>query len=313
MRGSRLGLGLGAGAYVLWGLFPLYWPLLEPASPLEILAWRVLLTVVVVTVALLAARRLRGLHRLDRITVRRLCLAGAVIAVNWGLYIWGVNNAHVVEISLGYFINPILTVALGVVLLRERLRRVQWAAVALGAASVLVLSADYGHPPWLALALAISFAVYGLIKKHVRASPAEGLLVEGGALALPAVAALAVLAARGTWTLTGPAATPEHLLLVAAAGPATAIPLLLFAGAATRLPLSTMGLLQYLAPVMQFAIGVLVRGEPLPPARLAGFAVVWLALAILTVDALRHHRALPSVVAEAEIADVGGAGAAEPA
>jgi chloramphenicol-sensitive protein RarD len=274
----------------MWGLFPLYWPLLEPAGPLEILAWRVVLSLVVVALLLAIRRELRSMRRLDRGTLLRLCLAGIIIAVNWGAYIWGVNNGHVVETSLGYFINPLISVALGVVLLRERLRTMQWAAVALGALAVVILSVDYGRPPWLALLLAVSFGTYGLIKKHTRATAPEGLLVEAAVLTLPALVVLGVLAGTGGATWVGSSATPGHLLLLAAAGPATAIPLLFFAAAATRLPLSTLGLLQYLAPLMQFAIGVLVRREPLPPALLGGFALVWLALAVLTVDALRHRR-----------------------
>ncbi|GAC1582786.1 MAG: EamA family transporter RarD [Candidatus Dormibacteria bacterium] len=298
------GLMYGVLAYGIWGLLPLFWPLLEPAGALEILAWRIVLSLLVVAALLAARHELRQVRRLDRDTLLRLGIAGMVIAVNWGAYIWGVNNQHVLETSLGYFINPLLTVALGVVLLRERLRTVQWAAVALGVIAVAVLSVDYGHPPWLALFLACSFAGYGLIKKRIRASAPEGLLVEAAATTVPAVVVLAVLAIGGTATWVGHDATPGHLLLLAASGPVTAIPLLFFAGAAKRLPLSSLGLLQYMAPVMQFVIGVLVRNEPLPPARLGGFALVWAALLILTVDALRHRHGVPSVVAGAEVVEV---------
>jgi chloramphenicol-sensitive protein RarD len=310
---ARRGVLYGAAAYILWGLFPLYWPLLEPAGALEILAARIVLSFVVVALLLALRGQLRAIRAISGTAVLRLCAAGAIIAVNWGAYIWGVNNAHVVETSLGYFINPLITVALGVLILQERLRRVQWFAVALGCVAVLVLSVDYGHPPWLALLLAISFATYGFIKKGIGVSAPHGIVIEAGALAVPAVVVLGVLAAHGSATWVGRAATPGHLLLLAAAGPATAVPLLFFAGAATRLPLSTLGLLQYLAPVMQFAIGVLVRHEPLPPARLGGFALVWLALAILTWDALRRRGTVPTCIAEPEIVDLGvGAAAAEP-
>ncbi len=305
MTRSKRGLLYGATAYGLWGLFPLYWPLLEPASALEILACRIVLSLIVVALLLAVRSELRGLRAMDRGTVIRLCAAGAIIAVNWGAYIWGVNNGHVVETSLGYFITPLITVALGVVLLHERLRPTQWVAVALGAAAVLVLSVDYGRPPWLALLLAISFGTYGLIKKRTRATAPEGLLIEAAVLTVPALAVLAVLAGTGAATWVGSPATPGHLLLLAAAGPATAIPLLFFAAAATRLPLSTHGLLQYLAPLLQFAIGVLVRHEPMPPAVLGGFSLVWLALACLTFDAVRHRRRVPSCVTEPEMIDVG--------
>jgi chloramphenicol-sensitive protein RarD len=297
------GLMYGVLAYGIWGLLPLFWPLLEPAGALEILAWRIVLSLLVVAALLAVRRELRQVRRLDRDTLLRLGIAGVVIAVNWGAYIWGVNNQHVLETSLGYFINPLLTVALGVVLLRERLRTVQWAAVALGVIAVAVLSVDYGHPPWLALFLACSFAGYGLIKKRIRASAPEGLLVEAAATTVPALVVIAVLAIAGTATWVGHAATPGHLLLLAASGPVTAIPLLFFAGAAKRLPLSSLGMLQYMAPVMQFVIGVLVRNEPLPPARLGGFALVWTALLILTFDAVRHRHGVPSVVAGAEVVE----------
>jgi chloramphenicol-sensitive protein RarD len=305
-RASR-GLLFGALAYSLWGLFPLFWPLLEPATPLEILACRVLSTLLVIVVVLAVTRGWGGVGRMDRPTVLRLCLAGLMIGVNWGGYIWGVNNGHVVETSLGYFINPLITICLGVVLLQERLRPVQWAAVALGGIAVLVLSVDLGRPPWLALLLASSFGMYGLLKKQTHASAPEGLFVEGAVLSLPAAAVLVALAIAGTTTLAGPSATTGHLLLLASGGLVTAVPLLFFAGAATRLPLSTIGLLQYLTPSLQLAIGVLVRGEPLPPARLAGFAVVWLALAVLTADALRNRGQLPDVVGQPEVADVAAA------
>jgi len=275
---------------VLWGLFPLFWPLLEPADPLEILACRILFCFIVIAVLLAVRHQLDGVGRLDRGTMLRLCAAGILIAVNWGVYIWGVNNGHVIETSLGYFINPLVTIGLGVVILRERLRAVQWAAVGLGLVAVAVLSFDYGRPPWIALALASSFGTYGFLKKGVRASPPEGLFIEGAVTGIPAVVLLAVLAFAGDATFVGHAATPGHLLLLISAGPITALPLLFFAGAATRLPLSTMGLLQYVTPTMQFAIGVLVLHETTSFALLCGFALVWIALAILGFDGVRQFR-----------------------
>jgi chloramphenicol-sensitive protein RarD len=274
---------------MLWGLFPLFWPLLEPANPLEILACRIIFCFVVIAVVLAVRRELGGVRRLDRGTVLRLCAAGIAIAVNWGVYIWGVNNGRVIETSLGYFINPLVTIGLGVVILHERLRAVQWAAVGLGAVAVLVLSVDYGRPPWIALALACSFGAYGFLKKGVRASPPEGLLIEGAVTSLPALILLGALALAGQATFVGHAANPGHLVLLISAGPVTALPLLFFAGAATRLPLSTMGLLQYVTPVMQFAIGVLILRESTSFALLCGFALVWIALAILGFDGVRHR------------------------
>jgi chloramphenicol-sensitive protein RarD len=302
-RAAR-GLLYGVLAYLLWGLFPLFWPLLEPASPLEILACRIVFSLIVIVLLLAMRRQLQGLRRLDRGTLVRLSVAGVVIAVNWGAYIWGVNNEHVVETSLGYFINPLFTIALGVLILRERLHVAQWVAVALGAVAVAILSVDYGRPPWLALLLAVSFGTYGFIKKGTSASAPEGLFVEATALTVPALVVLIVLSVSGGATLVGTQATPGHLLLLAASGPVTAIPLLFYAGAATRLPLSTVGLLQYLAPVLQFAIGVLIRHEPMPPARLGGFALVWIALVILTLDAMRRRRQVPNAVAELDVSEV---------
>ena len=291
------GLLYGLSAYVLWGLFPLFWPLLEPANPLEILACRIVFCFVVIAVLLAARHELAGMRRLDRGTVLRLCAAGIAVAINWGVYVWGVNNGHVIETSLGYFINPLVTIALGVVILHERLRAVQWTAVGLGVVAVVVLSVDYGRPPWIALALACSFGTYGFLKKGVRASPPEGLLIEGAVTSIPALIILAALALAGQATFVGHAAGAGHILLLIAAGPVTAVPLLFFAGAATRLPLSTMGLLQYVTPVMQFAIGLLILRESTSFALLCGFSLVWIALAILGFDGVRHRQRTPAPAA----------------
>ena len=296
MDGS--GLGYGAAAYGLWGVFPLFWPLLEPASALEILAVRIICTLVTVGIGLALMRRLGELRRLSRQSALRLMTAGAIVTVNWGLYIWGVNSHQVVQTSLGYFINPLVSVALGVIFLGERLRKAQWFALGLASCAVVVLTADYHGLPWIALSLAFSFGVYGLIKNQVAARPPEGLFVETAVMTLPALIFLTVLALRNSASFTGHDATASHLLLLAATGPVTAIPLLFFAAAARRLPLTTVGMLQFLAPVMQFLIGVLVRHEPLPPARFIGFALIWLALVLITTEALKHRRALESVVPE---------------
>jgi chloramphenicol-sensitive protein RarD len=294
---NATGLAYGVAAYAAWGLFPLFWPLLEPADPLEITACRILFCLAVVVVILAVRHQLNGLRSIDRSTLLRLSAAGIAIAANWSIYIWGVNNGHVIETSLGYFINPLLTIGLGVVILRERLRAVQWTAVALGLIAVTVLSFDYGRPPWIALALAASFGTYGFIKKGVKVSPPEGLVIEGGVLAIPALVLLGVLAISGNATWVGHDATVGHLLLLVSAGPITALPLLLFAGAATRLPLSTMGLLQYLTPVMQFVIGVLILRETTSIALLCGFALVWIALAMLAIDGVRHRSRVPDAFA----------------
>lgn len=288
MDEQRQGLAYDAGAYLLWGLFPVFWPLLDPAGPLEVLAHRIAWSLLFVAVLLGFRRRWSWVRELGWRRLGLLTIAATVVSVNWGLYIWGVSNGHVVETSLGYFINPLVTVLLGVAVLGERLRRAQWAALGLGALAVVVLAVDYGRPPWLALALAMSFATYGLIKKQVRMPAMESLGVETAVLALPALAYLSWLGLAGDASFG--AHGPGHALLMATAGPVTAVPLLLFGAATRRLPLSTVGLLQYLAPVLQFAFGVLLFHEPMPAARLAGFALVWLALVVFTVESVRHSR-----------------------
>jgi chloramphenicol-sensitive protein RarD len=287
----RLGVLSGLGAYALWGLFPLYFPLLEPAGGLEIVAHRVLWSLLFVGILLTAVRRWGQVRTLLTDRRRVLVLAGAavLIAVNWTVFVYGVNSGHVVETSLGYFINPLVSVLLGVVVFSERLRPMQWTAVGIATLAVAVLTVDYGRPPWIALSLALSFGLYGLMKKLVRVEAAPGLFVETALVAVPAAVFLGVLQAQGAGTFGAEGA--GHALLLMSSGVATAIPLLLFAAAARRIPLSTVGLLQYLTPLMQLAIGVFVYDEPMPPARLAGFVIVWLALAVFTADTLRHARA----------------------
>ncbi|MER6228427.1 MULTISPECIES: EamA family transporter RarD [Streptomyces] len=287
---QRAGLLYGIGAYGMWGLVPLFWPLLEPSGAVEILAHRMVWSLGVVGIALLVLRRWAWIGELVR-QPRRLGLiavAAAVISVNWGLYIWSVNNGHVVEASLGYFINPLVTIAMGVLLLGERLRPAQWAAVATGFAAVLVLAIGYGQPPWISLVLAFSFATYGLAKKKVNMGGLESLAAETAVLFVPALGFLLWLGASGDATfLSGGAG---HGALLAATGLVTAIPLVCFGAAAIRVPLSVLGLLQYLAPVFQFALGILYFHEAMPPERWAGFALVWVALILLTWDALRTAR-----------------------
>ncbi|MGC4922474.1 EamA family transporter RarD [Streptomyces sp. DT197] len=287
---SRAGLFNGIAAYSMWGLVPLFWPLLMPSGAGEILAHRMVWSLVVVGVVLLVLRRWSWAGELIR-QPKRLALvtvAAAVITVNWGLYIWSVNNNHVVEASLGYFINPLVTIAMGVLLLKERLRPAQWAAVGTGLAAVLVLAFGYGQPPWISLVLAFSFATYGLVKKKVNLGGVESLAAETAIQFLPALGFLLWLGARGESTFGTEGG--GHAVLLALTGVVTAVPLVCFGAAAIRVPLSTLGLLQYLAPVFQFALGVLYFKEAMPPERWAGFGLVWLALTLLTWDALRTAR-----------------------
>ncbi len=295
---SPRGLAYGAGAYFLWGLFPVYWPLLEPAGAVEVLAHRVVWSLLFVGVVLAIQRQWAWIRTLGRRRLALLTVAAVVIAVNWGTYIYGVTNEHVVETSLGYFINPLVTVLLGVLVLGERLRRVQWAALGIASTAVIVLTADYGRPPWIALILAFSFGTYGLIKKSVGIGAVQSLTVETAVLFVPALAYLGWLMAAGEATFGEISA--GHALLLAGTGPVTAIPLLLFGAAARRLPLTVLGLLQYLAPVLQFLFGVLVFHEPMPPARLVGFSLVWTALVILTVESVRHQRKQNALARAAE-------------
>ncbi|WP_435882680.1 EamA family transporter RarD [Streptomyces bobili] len=271
----------------MWGLVPLFWPLLKPAGAAEILAHRMVWSLAFVAVALIVVRRWQWAGELLR-QPRRLALvtiAAAVITVNWGVYIWAVNSGHVVEASLGYFINPLVTIAIGVLLLKERLRPVQWVAVGIGLAAVLVLTIGYGRPPWISLCLAFSFAIYGLVKKKVNLGGVESLAAETAIQFLPALAYLLWLAGHGGSTFTGEGL--GHSALLASTGIVTALPLVCFGAAAIRVPLSTLGLLQYMAPVFQFLLGILYFGEAMPPERWAGFALVWLALVLLTGDAWR--------------------------
>ena len=285
---SRRGIAYGVAAYGLWGLFPLYWPLLKPAGAVEILAHRMVWSLAVVLAILTFTRNWAWIRVLSLRRLVLLTIAALVITGNWGTYIWAVNNAHIVETSLGYFINPLVSVALGVLVLGERLRPLQWVAIGIGGAAVLALAIDYGRPPWIALFLAVSFGCYGLVKKMAGVGAVEALSVETGVMFLPALAFLLILQASGDATFG--AAGALHAALLVGAGLVTAIPLLCFGAAANRVPLSTVGLLQYLAPVLQFIIGVLVMGEAMPASRLAGFALVWLALVLLSYDGLRTHR-----------------------
>ena len=285
---SRTGLLCGIGAYLLWGLFPLYWPLLEPAAPVEILAHRMVWSMVFLVALLALTRGFGWIRALDRRRVGLLAIAAVLITINWGTFIYAVNSGHVVETSLGYFINPLISVALGVLVLGERLRRWQGVAVAVAFVAVTVLTVDYGRPPWIALTLALAFGLYGLVKKRVGLDGAESLAAETAFVVVPALGYLLWLGGDGSGTFTTEGA--DHVALLITSGAVTAIPLVLFGAAAIRIPLITIGLLQYMAPVMQFLIGVVVYGEDMPLSRLAGFALVWLALAVFTVDAVRAAR-----------------------
>jgi chloramphenicol-sensitive protein RarD len=282
------GLLYGVGAYAMWGVFPAFFPLLKPASAVEVLAHRIVWTCVLMVIVIAVARRLGDIRAITpRIWLLLVC-ASALISVNWGIYIYAVNNGHVVDAALGYFINPLVTVALGLVLFRERLNRAQFVALAIAVIAVVVLTVEVGAPPIIGLGLAFSFGLYGAVKKVVPTDPRVSVGIEAAVAAPLALAYIAVLQASGHGTFTDQGA--GHIVLLILSGVVTALPLLLFAGAAQRLPMVTLGLLFYLTPAMQLTWGVVVGHEPMPPARWLGFALIWLALAVFSGDALWRAR-----------------------
>ncbi|MDK1472976.1 EamA family transporter RarD [Streptomyces sp. 549] len=288
---ARTGLLFGFAAFGMWGLLPLYWHLLSTTAASEVLSHRMVWSLPTAVLMLVVVRRwswIRTLLHQPRKLVL-VALSAALISVNWWLFIWAVSVGRVLEASLGYFINPLITIAIGVVVLRERLRPAQWTAVGVGALAVVVMSIAYGQMPWVALVLSVSFAAYGLVKKQTGLDGLEGFSADSALQFLPALGFLVFLSARGESTFTTEG--PTHALLLAGAGLATALPLIFFGAATVRVPLSTIGLMQYIAPSTMFVLGVAVFHEEMPPERWAGFLLVWLALALLTFDALRNaHR-----------------------
>jgi chloramphenicol-sensitive protein RarD len=288
----RAGLGLAVGAYVWWGCLPLYLSLLAPTGAVEVIAHRIgwsLLCCLAVVAATGRTGELLAVVR-DRRTATALALSGTLLTVNWLVFVYSIESGQLVDGALGYFINPLVTIVLAVVLLHERLRPAQWVAVGVAASAVVVISAAYGHFPWIAVVLSVSWGLYGYVEKSVgrRVSAVVALSVETAWVLPLAIGYMAWVAATGRATFLGLGAA--HAWTLAGVGVVTVVPLLLFNGAARRLPLSILGLTQYLCPVMQFAVAVTVLHEPMAPARLTGFVIVWLALAILTVDALRAAR-----------------------
>ncbi|QFS80700.1 EamA family transporter RarD [Curtobacterium flaccumfaciens pv. flaccumfaciens] len=283
-------------AYGLWGLMPLLFAAMAPAAAFEIVSWRIVFGLVFCAVAIAVTRswlRTRTLMAQRRVMLV-MGLAAVLILVNWTVYVLATTTGHTVEAALGYFINPLVTIALGVVVLRERLRPAQWAAVGLSVVAVVVIAIGYGQMPWISLALAFSFGLYGLVKKRVGGTvdALSGLTIETVWLLPIAVVALIVLGVTGlgggvTFTSEG----WGHAVITVLTGPATAVPLLLFASSARRVSLSTLGLTQYLAPVMQLLVGVLVQHEEMSAGRWFGFGIVWLALVVLTADSFAAARA----------------------
>ncbi len=288
----RLGFFYGVAAYAIWGILPLYFVLLAPAGAMEVVAWRIALALVVCAVLLTVTRAWHHFRALlkDTRLVLTMAIAGVLIYVNWQVYVFAALSGHVVEAALGYFINPLVTVLLGVFVLRERLRPAQWWAIGISFIAVLVLTIGYGQFPWISVVLAGSFGLYGLVKNRVgpKMDAVSGLTLETlwllpvavGILIFTGISQGLVLGSQSGW----------HTFAILISGAVTAAPLLFFAGSARRLPLSQLGLLQYLAPILQFIVGVVFLHEQMPPERWAGFILVWVALAVLVVDMLVQAR-----------------------
>jgi chloramphenicol-sensitive protein RarD len=289
-----LGLLFGVSAYTLWGLFPIYWPLLKPANPLEIVSHRAVWTLVFCFIILALTKSLKStLSLLKRPKiVAGLFLGSILISINWIIYIYAANNEHVVEASLGYYINPVVVIATGVIVLKEKMRPLQWLAVGIATLGVAVLTIDYGRLPWIALGLALSWGSYGLVKKQLGLGALEGLSIETLLSSGFYLAYLIWLGNSGeghfTYSLT-------LTLLLIGGGAVTAIPLLLFNGSTNRLPLTLIGLLQYITPTIQFCIGVWYFHEEMPTARWVGFLIIWVALMSLAIDLVKSSSSSRSV------------------
>jgi chloramphenicol-sensitive protein RarD len=277
-------------------MFPLYWPLLEPANPLEIVSHRAVWTLIFCVIVLAITHALKSTlatFRRPKVAIK-LFLASVLISINWLIYIWATNNDHVVEASLGYYINPLIIIAFGVVLLKEKMRRLQWVAVSIASVGVIILTVDYGRLPWVALGLALSWGTYGLVKKQLGLGALEGLAIETMIAFIPYCGYLIFIGSKGEGQFGNGAGLT---ILLISAGAVTAIPLLLFNGSTTRLPYSTIGLMQYITPTIQFSIGVWVNNEAMPTARWVGFIFIWLALITLATDLLKSGRSVDNSIA----------------
>lgn len=287
---DKKGLLFALGAYSIWGLFPIYWKTIQHVPALQLIGHRIVWSFLLLMLILSVGGNIKGLaaKMTDLKILRIYALAALLIGVNWLLYVWAVNAGFIVETSLGYFINPLISVVLGMIFFRERLRPLQWIPVVLAGIGVAYLTISYGRLPWIALVLAFSFGFYGLVKKMAPLNSANGLTLETGILFIPALGYLlfAEWTGAGAFTHTGPGAD----LLMVGAGLVTTIPLLMFAGAAHRIPLTTVGLMQYLAPTLQFLIGVFIYHEPFSSQQLIGFGIVWVGLLVFAGESLYHRR-----------------------
>lgn len=286
------GAWMGLGAYLMWGIFPIYFKLLHDVTATQILAHRILWSFVLLISVVLVKKEWIGFWAVvtGRKLIATFLVASILLAVNWLVYIWAVNAGYILEASLGYFINPLVSVILGVLFLKERLRPMQWVPVGIAAAGVIYLTISYGRPPWIALALASTFGLYGLAKKKSPLGAFYGLTLETGLLFIPALIYLAIVQIQGTSAI-GHSDFQTHILLLGA-GLVTSVPLLLFGAAARSIPLTMLGILQYVAPTAQFLIGILVYHEPFTKDRLIGFALIWVALALFWTEGMQQRRKL---------------------
>jgi len=289
------GIWYALGAYVLWGLFPIYWKWLQDVPALQVIGHRVGWSFILLMIVIFATKQWTQLR--STLTWRVLGIylsAGLLLSVNWLIYVWGVNSGHIVETSLGYFINPLLSVLLGMIFLGERLRPMQWLPVGLAALGVIYLTWAYGSLPWIALSLAFSFGFYGLVKKISPLGSLYGLTLETGLVFLPALGYLLFTEGAGQGAF-GHIGVVSDLLLVGA-GVVTTVPLLMFASAARRIPLTMVGIMQYIAPTLQFLLGVLIYKEPFTTSKLIGFSMVWIALVVFWVEGAFARRAQRGIV-----------------
>ena len=292
---DRKGISYALGAYILWGLFPIYWKWLHNVSALQVIGHRIGWSFILLMIVIVATKQWRQFRStLTRRVLGVYLIAGLLLSINWLVYVWAINAGHVVETSLGYFINPLLSVLLGLIFLKERLRTLQWIPIGLAASGVIYLTWTYGSLPWIALSLAFSFGIYGLVKKTSPLGSLYGLTLETGLVFLPALGYLIYAQVTGAGSF-GQGGGLTDLLLVCS-GAVTAIPLLMFASAAKRIPLTMVGIMQYIAPTLQFLIGVLIYKEPFTKTSLIGFSMVWIALIVFWVEGVAAHRARKAIV-----------------
>lgn len=286
---STKGLIYAFSAYIIWGIVPIYWPKLQPAGPVEILSHRVIWSSLVLVLFVVVQKRIKNVIAIlkNRNTMLYLSAGSVMIAVNWGLFIWASVSGRILDSSLGYYINPLFSIGIGVVLLKEKLRKLQWLAIGVAFVAIIWLTVTLGTPPYVALALASTFGLYGYLKKQANVDAIDSLFIETIILAPLALGYLGYLSSQGQNTFA--AHGVSHSLWLASAGIITAIPLAMFGAAAIRIPLSTLGFIQYVGPTLQYLIGLYMFNEPMPHERFIGFVLTWVAIGIISFDALQHR------------------------